>query len=170
VIVVEATTTRRLKPVWAFLASVFILGLGLVYVGKLRRAIATVATVYGVVALFSWTRLMVSTPYGCWVAVSVMLLIIAVTAIGAAAVAIRSPLVAANSYNREFFYLLWILMVFALSLTAYRIRERVFGYGTYAVPSVSMSPTVGKGEYRAPTGGAGNCLTRVGGWDWSSIS
>ncbi len=38
-------------------------------------------------------------------------------------------------------------MVFALSLTAYRITERVFGYGTYAVPSVSMSPTVGKGEY-----------------------
>jgi hypothetical protein len=89
VIVVEATTSRRLKPVWAFLASVFILGLGLVYVGKLRLAIATVAT-----------------PYGCWVAVSVMLLIIAVTAIGAAAVAIRSPLVAANSYNRGFFYLL----------------------------------------------------------------
>jgi signal peptidase I len=147
VIVVEATTTRRLKPVWAFLASVFILGLGFVYVGKLRLAIATVATVYGVVALFSWTRLIVSAPYGCWVAASVMLLIIAVTAIGAAVVAIRSPLVAANSYNRWFFYLLWILMVFALSLTAYRIRERVFGYGTYAVPSVSMSPTVEKGEY-----------------------
>ena len=38
-------------------------------------------------------------------------------------------------------------MVVALSLAAYRVRERVFGYGTYAVPSVSMSPTVEKGEY-----------------------
>jgi hypothetical protein len=54
VIAIEATA-RRLKPFWAFLASVFILGLGVVYVGKLRLAIATVATVYGVVALFSWT-------------------------------------------------------------------------------------------------------------------
>ncbi len=51
------------------------------------------------------------------------------------------------SYNRWYLYLLWILMVVALSLAAYRVRERVFGYGTYAVPSVSMSPTVEKGEY-----------------------
>jgi signal peptidase I len=116
-------------------------------VGKLRLAIATVATFYGVVALFSWTRLIVSAPYGYWVAAVVLLSIIAVTAIGAAVVAVRSPLVAANSYNHWFFYLLWILMVVALSLTAYRVRERIFGYGTYAVPSVSMSPTVENGEY-----------------------
>jgi signal peptidase I len=131
----------------SFFASVFILGLGLVYVGKLRLAIVTVAAVYGVVGLFSWTRLVVSTPYGCWVVAGVMLLIIAVTAISAAVVAIRSPLVAAHSYNRWFFYLLWILAAIALSLIAYRIRERVFGYGTYVVPSVSMSPTVENGEY-----------------------
>lgn len=143
----EATTTRRLTPVWAFLASIFILGLGLIYVGKLRFAIASVAAFYGVVALFSWTRLIVSAPYGCWSAAGVLLLIIAVTATGAAVVAIRSSLVPALSYNRWFFYLLWILVVVALSLSAYRFRERVFGYGTYAVPSVSMSPTVEKGEY-----------------------
>lgn len=146
-IVAEATPTRRLRLVWAFLPSVFILGLGFVYVSKLRLAIATVATFYGVVALFSWTRLIVSAPYGYWVAAVVLLSIIAVTAIGAAVVAVRSPLVAANSYNHWFFYLLWILMVVALSLTAYRVRERIFGYGTYAVPSVSMSPTVENGEY-----------------------
>ena len=146
-IVAEATPTRRLRLVWAFLPSVFILGLGIVYVSKQRLAIATVATFYGVVALFSWTRLIVSAPYGYWVAAVVLLSIIAVTAIGAAVVAVRSPLVAANSYNHWFFYLLWILMVVALSLTAYRVRERIFGYGTYAVPSVSMSPTVENGEY-----------------------
>lgn len=145
--IAERTTPRRLRPVWAFLASIFILGLGLVYVGKLRFAIATVASFYGVVALFSWTRLIVSAPYGCWGAACVLLLIIALTATGAAVVAIRSRLVSTYSYNRWFFYLLWILTVVALSLAAYRIRERVFGYGTYAVPSVSMSPTVEKGEY-----------------------
>lgn len=131
----------------AFFASVLILGLGLAYAGKLRLAIVTVAAVYGVVGLCSWTRLIVSTPYGCWIVAGDVLLIIAVSAIGAAVVAIRSPLVAANSYNRWFFYLLWILAAIALSLTAYRIRERVFGYGTYVVPSVSMSPTVESGEY-----------------------
>jgi signal peptidase I len=147
VIAAEATATRRLRPVLAFFASLFFLGLGLAYVGKLRLAIMTVAAVYGVVALFSWTRLIVSTPYGLWVVAGVMLLVIAVTAVGAALVAVRSPLVAANSYNRWWFYLLWILAATALSLTAYRIRERCFGYGTYVVPSVAMSPTVEKGEY-----------------------
>jgi signal peptidase I len=147
VTITEATTPRLLRPVWAFLASIFILGLGLIYVGKLRLAIATVAAFYGVVALFSWTRLIVLAPYGCWGAAGVLLLIIAVTATGAAIVAIRSPLMSPYSYNRWYFYLLWILMVVALSLAAYRVRERVFGYGTYAVPSVSMSPTVEKGEY-----------------------
>jgi signal peptidase I len=147
VIVAEATATRRLKPVLAFFASVFFVGLGLAYVGKPRLGVAAVAAVYGAVALFSWTRLVVSTPYGCWLVAGVLLLIVAATAIGAAVVAVRSPLVTVNSYNRWFFYLLWILMVFALSLTAYRIRERVFGYGTYRVPSVSMSPTVENGEY-----------------------
>jgi signal peptidase I len=147
VIVAEATPTRRIRLVWAFLPSVFILGLGFVYVGKLRLAIATVTTFYGVMALLSWTRLIVSAPYGYWIAAVVVLSIIAVTAIGAAVIAVRSPLAAANSYNRWFFYLLWSLMVIALSLTAYRIRERVFGYGTYAVPSVSMSPTVENGDY-----------------------
>jgi signal peptidase I len=53
----------------------------------------------------------------------------------------------AKSYNRWFFYLLWILMATALSLTAYRFRERVFGYGTYGVPSVSMAPTIENGDY-----------------------
>jgi signal peptidase I len=143
----EAATTRSLRPGVAFLASVFVLGLGSLYVGKLRLAIATVATVYGVVALFSWTRLIVSVPYGYWIAAGVMLLIIAVSSIGATVVAIRSPLAASNSYNRWFIYLLWTLMVFAISLTAYHVRARVFGYGAYAVPSVSMSPTVEKGDY-----------------------
>ena len=146
-IAAEAATTRSLRPGGAFLASVFVLGLGLLYVGKPRLAIATVATVYGVVALFSWTRLIVSVPYGFWIAAGVMLLIIAVSSIGATVVAIRSPLAASNSYNRWFFYVLWILMVVAISLTAYRVRERAFGYGAYAVPSVSMSPTVEKGDY-----------------------
>ena len=90
-----------------------ILGLGLAYVGKLRLAIVTVAAVYGVVGLCSWTRLIVSTPYGCWIVAGAVLLIIAVSAIGAAVVAIRAPLVAANSYNRWFFYLLWILVAIA---------------------------------------------------------
>ena len=56
-IVAEATATRRLKPVLAFFASVFFVGLGLAYVGKLRLGVAAVAAVYGAVALFSWTRL-----------------------------------------------------------------------------------------------------------------
>jgi hypothetical protein len=84
VIAANGTATRRLRPVLAFFASAFILGLGLAYVGKLRLAISTVAAVYGVVALSSWTRLIVSTPYGCWVVAGVMLLIVAASAIGAA--------------------------------------------------------------------------------------
>lgn len=123
------------------------MGLGLAYVGKPRLGLATVVSVFGVVALFSWTRLIVSTPYGYWLLAGVLLLIVAATAIGAATVAARRPLVARNSYNHWFFYLLWVVMAIVLSLAAYRTRERVFGYGAYAVPSVSMSPTVESGEY-----------------------
>jgi signal peptidase I len=147
VIASEAPTTRRLSPVLAFFASVFFLGLGLLYVGKPRLAVATVMASYGVVALFSWTRLIVSTPYGYCLTAGFVLFIIAVTSFAAAVIAARSPLVAVNSYNRWFFYLLWILMAIALSLVGYCFRERIFGYGTYVVPSVSMSPTVEKGEF-----------------------
>src|SRR5260370_19276236 len=97
----------------ALLTSVFFGGPGLADVGKPRLGVAAVAAVYGAVALFCWTRLVVSTPYGCWLVAGVLLLIVAATAIGAAVVAVRSPLVTVDAYNCWFFFLFSIFMVFA---------------------------------------------------------
>ncbi len=44
-------------------------------------------------------------------------------------------------------YLIWIIVIGSASLTLTRNRERMFGYGTLSVPSVSMCSTLESGDF-----------------------
>ena len=139
--------TRKVRPGLAFLLTFLALGLGYVYVGELGFALAAVAGVYGTLALFAWTRLLVSTTTAYWTCVSVMFLVYGTALIHPAVLAETSRYAVSKRYNKWWFYLVWIVVIGAASFALTRNREQVFGYGTFRVPSVSMSPTVESGDF-----------------------
>jgi hypothetical protein len=86
----ESPSIRQLRPFLAFLAGFLGLGLGYVYVGKIRLAMATVAGVYGGLAFFCWTRLIVLSAAIYWFVGAVMVSISAISLIYPSVIARRN--------------------------------------------------------------------------------
>src|SRR5271163_4518973 len=68
----KAQVTRRIGPVRAFLAGFFGLGLGYVYVGDLRLALASIFGTLGILALLSWTRLIMVSALAYWICAGIV--------------------------------------------------------------------------------------------------
>jgi hypothetical protein len=75
-VVMETQSTRKPHVVLAFIAGFLGLGLGYVYVGKLRLGAASVLGFLFTVAFFAWTRLIVQSAIMLWL-LAVFLILIA---------------------------------------------------------------------------------------------
>jgi hypothetical protein len=64
---------RTLSPALAFFSAFLGLGVGFVYVGELRLAIAAVFGLYGLIALSGWTGAMTSSVAGLWIVMIICL-------------------------------------------------------------------------------------------------
>jgi signal peptidase I len=138
---------RTLSPAFAFFSAFLGLGVGLVYVGELRLAIAAVFGLYGLIALSGWTGAMTSSAAGLWIVMIICLGIFAASAIWPAVIALRDRHRVVKRYNRWWFYALWLLVAGLISLVAYKSRGVVFGYDLYRAPSVAMSPTIERDDF-----------------------
>jgi signal peptidase I len=143
----ETHATRRVRAVLAFLANLLGLGLGYVYVGELRLAIVALVATCSALAFFAWTRLIVSTAIVYWIASGFMLVIVGTIFIHPTLFAVRNPYRAFKKYNRWWVYVLWFAGSLALGSIYIAHRNDWFGYGTYRIPSESMSPTLQRGDY-----------------------
>ena len=50
-------------------------------------------------------------------------------------------------YNKSYVYVLLLVCGVVLAFYQFSFRERIYGYGNYHVPSISMSPTIQPGDY-----------------------
>jgi signal peptidase I len=142
-----AIKRRTLRPVLAFLGAFLGLGFSFVYVGELRLAITSIICAYGLIAALGWTGLLTSSATGIWVAWIVCFAILMTSAVWPTVIAFRDRHRPAKRYNRWWFYLLWLLSLSLLSLAGFKNRGVLFGYDLYRAPSVSMSPTIERGDY-----------------------
>jgi signal peptidase I len=142
----DLATTRRVRPVFAFLANCLGVGLGYVYVGELPLAIITVVATYSLLAFFAWTGLLVSTAFTYWFLSGVVILIVGFATIHPVVLAVRNRNRALKPYNRWWFYVLWSVGYLILASTYLAHRDDWFGYATYRTPSESMSPTLQRGD------------------------
>jgi signal peptidase I len=143
----ETANTRKVNPILAFVAGVFGFGMGYVYVGKIRLAVATIVSLYAVLAIFSWTRLVVYSAVVWWFLSAACFLILVISLIHPVVLAIRLRATPRTKYNRWWVYVIWLVGFNALGYLVAAKRTTAFGYEPLSIPSSSMSPTVEKGDF-----------------------
>jgi len=143
----ETPATRKIRPALAFFANFLGYGLGYVYVGEIGLAVGMFAGMYGVIALFSWTRVIMVSATMWWLVAATTILNIVISIIHPAIIAVKNRQRPAKQYNRWWVYLLWILVVNGVGFTVREHRTEVFGYEPFRVPTESMSPTIQNREF-----------------------
>jgi signal peptidase I len=142
----ETQSTRKPHVVLAFLAGFLGLGLGYVYVGKMRFGVAAIVGFCLTVGFFAWTRLIVQSAIMLWLLAVLLALIALFALIHPIVLAARNREVPGKRYNRWWFYLLWSVGTIVLGPIIFKTRAWLLGYETFRVASASMSPTLEEGE------------------------
>ncbi len=122
-----------------------LLGLGYVYVGRLRVALMFVVAGFALVAAFSWTRLILDV-HATYVLVAMLITFALTQIIHPVVIAAREKRAATRPYNRWWFYALWLVMAALLWNLLTTSRGAIFGYGTFWIPAESMAPTLEQGD------------------------
>ena len=109
---------------------------------QLRRALASIAIFYAVIAFFAWTRLVLYSALLWWLACACCLMVITVVFVHPIIVSIRHRHIPKRGYNRWWFYLIWTIAVTGLVILIGINRQILFGYEPFRIRSVSTSPSV----------------------------
>jgi signal peptidase I len=145
-IVMDSQKTRTPHVVLAFVAGFLGMGLGYVYVGKLRLGLVTIAGCCLAIGFFAWTRLIVQSAIMLWLLAALLVLIALVALIHPIVLAARGGEMPAKRYNRWWFYLIWSLGTILVGPAIYFSRATILGYETFRVASSAMSPSLETGE------------------------
>src|ERR1700692_1575957 len=86
---IEMPVTRKVRPILAFLAGWLGIGLGYVYVGRIRLGVATLVAIFGILSFAAWTRLIVSTAIMLWLLAAILLLISVTSLVHPVVIAVR---------------------------------------------------------------------------------
>lgn len=138
---------RPRKPWLALVLGVVHAPVAFAYVGRAMWGVALLALQLAIVAGAGWSG-WVQSIAGFW-ATSALVCVVALVGIFAPWLIARGQtrLYEPRWYNRWYGYLA-LIVVLALPLQyAFMNRERVFGFGTYRVPSGSMLPTIAPGDF-----------------------
>ncbi len=141
----RAAGERRVNPGLAILAGLICPGLGYLYVGRIRFALATVLALFAVVAVAGWTRLiLVAAVY--YVTLALVILVYLVSCSHSALIARRSRVMPPKPYNRVWAYLAWVVGLLILGEFTPLYRAAVFGFEPFRIASSSMAPILQRGD------------------------
>lgn len=145
-VAVDIRKTRKPHVVLAFIAGFLGIGLGYVYVGRLRLGATTIAAFCLAIGFFAWTRLIVQSATMLWLMAALLVLIVLVALVHPIVLAAREGEIPAKRYNRWWFYLIWSLGTALISPAIYFSRATILGYETFRVSSPAMSPSLETSE------------------------
>ena len=137
---------RQIGPLRAAFLNLVGFGLGYVYVGRIRFAIAFVGAIVAWLAFAGWSRL-VFYPVALYVLVTVVASATLFVIVHSGLIAARNRAVDAKFYNRWWIYVLWIVGSMILSHGLVSMRPVVFGFEPFRIPAQSMAPVVQEGDF-----------------------
>ena len=120
-------------------------GLGYLYVGRLKLSFLPIVAYLSLMLIVGATRA-VTVPIGFYLAYAAMLVIWLISIIHPAVIARKEKDAETNSYNRGWVYFAWIIIVGLFISQVASYRGFLFGFEAYSIPSISMSPTLEKGD------------------------
>lgn len=135
------------KPWLALLLGIVCAPAAFAYVGRFAWCVWLTVFLVAVVAILSWSGLLQSF-IGVWIVIALGLL--------QTFASILLPWWLARAqqrsfrrrwYNRWYWYPVLIALAWVPVLLLFGNREQIFGYATYRIPSSSMAPTIGVGDF-----------------------
>ena len=141
----NGTGTRRPRAALAAVAGIVSLGLGYLYIGRVRLALAVPALIFGLVALAGWTRFVME-PVGFYVLCALILSLWLTSIVHPTIAAYRLDDLAAKPFNRAWVYMAWIAAFAVTNYYASENRAALFGFESFRIPAGSMSPTVQRND------------------------
>ncbi len=137
---------RQLGPIRAVFSNLLGLGLGYVYVGRIQLAFAYIGIIVGLIAVAGWSRF-VFHPSALYVFAAIAACVTLFVLIHCWLIAARNRTAVAHSYNRWWFYVLWLVISWFVSQGIILSRPVVFGFEPFSIPSNSMAPVLQGGDY-----------------------
>lgn len=137
---------RKPGPIRAALLNFIGLGLGYVYVGRIKLAFAFIAATIVFIAVVGWSGL-VFNPIALYGFAAIAICASLAVIIHCTVIAVRNQEVKPRPYNVWWFYLVWIAGSYLLSNGIIWSRSVLFGFEPFTLPSSSMVPTLNQGDY-----------------------
>lgn len=139
-------TTKKRSAFVAVLFNVICPGLGFLYVGKPRYAVALQLSMLLLFALISWTKI-IFIPLGMLAVATVNLVVLIGSIAGAGLIARRQPEVELLKTQRWYVYVGFAVIIFIVGNFLIGNRGQLFGHESFRFPSNSMDETILLGEY-----------------------
>lgn len=141
----EMKKSRLGVAVRACLGALLVLGLGYLYVGRARLAAAAVLACLALLALLSWTRLILHA-WSLYALAGVWLAVLLASVAHATRIAWKGG-VRARRYKVWWAYLLWTAAVWSLPAATTRVRPSVLGFEAFQIHGAGMSPSLQPGDF-----------------------
>jgi len=136
---------RKLDAWTAFAMGV--VGLGYMYVGRMRNAVILLLFGLAVIAVLSWTRLVLE-PVGICLLVAGALVVVSLNVFHPPLIARKQKIAGTKFYNRWYFYLGWfIALQLCYELLFVPAKPHIFGYEIFSTPARSMTPILVRGDW-----------------------
>jgi len=136
---------KKRNPIIAFLFSFLIPGLGQLYNGQYKKAILFMLLVWIICSLTFYVPGVISTFVGLIIYLITDFILRTYIGIDAIIIATHSKKYKIKTYNKWYFYVLFVIIIYFFNLPLKSFLNTYFKY--YSVSSISMENTLLKGDY-----------------------
>jgi signal peptidase I len=139
------SSVRKLDALAAILMG--IVGLGYLYVGRIRIAVILLLSALALICVLSWTRLVLK-PLGVCILVAGAIFVVLLNVFHPPLIARTHKVADSRFYNRWYFYVGWFVgLRLCYEILFIAFRPQIFGYEIFQTPARSMSPTLMRGDW-----------------------